>query len=138
MKDIDGLAKATPFKEKQRKMKADKAKRTDDYMAKKIRYLEAKRLDKQALLRYTQENEQRYQPMTEEATKQKTKINGHAVDFVDPKPINYDYFTDEDAEEMARLNPEVAFMLGDPETIQAIRDAKSKQNLNCPDRYNKD
>ena len=45
-KHIDGLAKTTPFKEKQKKMKADKAKRTDDYMAKKVKYIEAQRLDK--------------------------------------------------------------------------------------------
>lgn len=45
-KHIDGLTKATPFKEKSKRMKADKAKRTDDYLAKRIRYLEAQRIDK--------------------------------------------------------------------------------------------
>lgn len=45
-KHIDGLAKASPFKEKLKQMSADKAKRTDDYMAKRVRYLEAQRLDK--------------------------------------------------------------------------------------------
>ena len=42
-KHIDGLAKATPFKEKAKRMKAGKAKRTDDYLEKRVRYIEAQR-----------------------------------------------------------------------------------------------
>lgn len=45
-KHVDELAKARPFKEKLKRMKADKAARTDDYVEKKIRYIEAQRLDK--------------------------------------------------------------------------------------------
>lgn len=45
-KHIDELAKETSFKDKMKRMKADKAKRTDDYLAKRIRYLEAQRIDR--------------------------------------------------------------------------------------------
>lgn len=54
----------------------------------------------------------------------------------DSKPDNYHYFTDDDAEELAKLNPEIASMLDDEEGKQAMRDALSGKNLVNLSKYN--
>ena len=45
-KHVDGLAKTIPFEKKYEQMKANKAARTDDYLEKRIRYIEAQRSNK--------------------------------------------------------------------------------------------
>ena len=42
-KHVDGLAKTVPFEKKYEQMKANKVARTDDYLEKRIRYIEAQR-----------------------------------------------------------------------------------------------
>ncbi len=52
------------------------------------------------------------------------------------RPDNYDYFTDEDADETAKQNPKYASQLKDPEFVQAIRDVRSRKNLRLAKEYN--
>lgn len=53
-----------------------------------------------------------------------------------PKTGTDDGFSEKDAERLAEQNPEVAPLLRDPETIQALKDAYSGQDLRIADEYN--
>ncbi|MCY4308868.1 MAG: hypothetical protein OXC57_11440 [Rhodobacteraceae bacterium] len=50
-----------------------------------------------------------------------------------PKTCNDGGFTEKDAERLAEQNPEIASLLRDPETIQALKDAYSDQDLRIAD-----
>ncbi|MCY4185148.1 MAG: hypothetical protein OXD45_07540 [Rhodobacteraceae bacterium] len=73
-----------------------------------------------------------------EPTNKKNVINNNeTVNVVsNSRPENYNYFTDEDADEAARQNPEYASRLKDPEFVQAIRDVRSRKNLRLAKEYN--
>lgn len=66
----------------------------------------------------------------------KTKRKKKVVFTLGPKKGNHDGFTEKDAERLAEQNPEIASLLQDPETIQALKDAYSDQDLRIADEYN--
>ena len=53
-----------------------------------------------------------------------------------PKTGNDNGFTEKDTERWAEQNPEIASLLRDPETIQALKDVYCDQDLRIADEYN--